>query len=218
MNSMRSYLNLRFQPSTGSRIARVRKSQTCLIGAVALCAAVLAASTPAFPATRNANANSNAAPPTSNGVKMAPTETAEEAAAEHQTLQFARVIPDGEDAPAMTRNGEDSPDYYYGYWTAYPFVKKYLYAIVAYNPRTCAEITTGAWYPSAPFPSYYGVETQGDTVGRLGNGACPAYRYTSRAIYYEWVYDTNYYQNDRFGATWRGAGLSYRFVFYLEDR
>ena len=91
MNSMSFYLNLRFLPSMGSRIARARKFQTSMIVAVALCAAVLAAGTPAFAATRNATP----AHP-SNGSQMAPTISPEEAAAQHQTLKYAAVMAEGE--------------------------------------------------------------------------------------------------------------------------
>jgi hypothetical protein len=200
MNPVRSYLNLRFLPSTRSANASSRKSQTSLLGVLALCAAILAGSTPVYPASVKAGPASPGS-----GAKMAPTITPEEAAAKHETLKYAMVIPDGQADQA----------YFHGYWTAYPYVRKYLTAYVVYNAH-CQEVTAGNWYLN--YSPTYGVPSQGLVTGRLSNGDCPRYVFRSRAIYYTWVYDTNFYQNDVFEATWRGAGFHHQWVFYMRDR
>lgn len=199
MNSVKSYLNLRFLPSTRSANASSRKSPTSLLGVLALCAAILAGSTPVYPASVKAGPASPGS-----GAKMAPTITPEEAAAKHETLKYAMVIPDGQADPAL-----------HGYWTAYPYVRKYLIAYVVYNVH-CQEVTAGNWYLN--YSPTYGVPSQGLVTGRLGNGDCPGYVFRSRAIYYTWVYDTDEYQNDVFEATWRGAGFHHQWVFYMRDR
>jgi hypothetical protein len=207
MNSMRSYLNLRFLPSMG--IARARKFQTSLICAVALCAAVLAASTPVFAASRNTNAASP-----DNSSKMAPTISPEEAAAQHQTLKFAAVVSESESQDAaMMAEGETS---YYGTWTVYPYSRKFLVSFVAYN-RYCQEVTSGYWTEGSIGPKY-GQVTQGLVKGRLSNGDCPQYIYTGAGIYYKWVYQTGSTHNDEFKANWHGGGLENMVTFYLKNR
>src|ERR1700682_4812752 len=199
MNPVRSYLNLRFLLSTRSADASSRKSQTSLLGVLALCAAILAGSTPVYPASVKAGAASPGS-----GAKMAPTITPEEAAAKHETLKYAMVIPEGQADAAL-----------HGYWTAYPYVRKYLTAYVVYNVY-CQEVTAGNWYLN--YSPTYGVPSQGLVTGRLANGDCPGYVLRSRAVYYTWVYDTDEYQNDVFEATWRGAGFQHQCVFYMGDR
>jgi hypothetical protein len=199
MNPVKSYLNLRFLPSKRSADASSRKSQTSLLGVLALCAAILAGSTPVYPASVKAGPASPGS-----GAKMAPTITPEEAAAKHETLKYAMVIPDGQADPA-----------FHGYWTAYPYVRTYLIAYVVYNVY-CQEVTAGNWYLN--YSPTYGVPSQGLVTGRLGNGDCPGYVFRSRAVYYTWVYDTDEYQNDVFEATWRGAGFQHQWVFYMGDR
>jgi hypothetical protein len=214
MNPIRSYLNRRFLPSTRSATGSTGKSSTSLLGVLALCTAILAGSTPVYPATRTANA----APPTSNGDKMAPTETAEEAAALHHTLLIGRLIPDGEDATAITGTSAVRPPYYYGYWTAYPFTRKRLVALVAYY-SDCAEAGPGLWYPWYPhYPPAYGQVSQGYVTGHLVNGACSGYIYRGRAIYYYWDSYTGSYHNDQFGAYWHYHSLYYYWQFNLLDR
>jgi hypothetical protein len=210
MNSMRFYLNLRFLPSTGSRIARASKFQTSMIAAVTLCAAVLAAGTPVFAASRNATPASP-----SKGDQMAPTISPEEAAAQHQTLKYAAVVAEGESQAAeMTFAVESSS--YYGTWTVYPYSRKLLVSFVAYN-KYCQEVTPGYWTEGSIGPKY-GQVTQGLVKGRLTNGDCPQYIFTGAGIYYKWVSQTGFTHNDEFKANWHGAGMENMVTFYLLDR
>jgi hypothetical protein len=209
MNSMRFSLNLRFLPSTGSRIARARKFQTSMMAAVALCAAVLAG-TPAFAATRNATPASP-----SKADQMAPTISPEEAAAQHQTLKYAAVVTEGEPQAATMTFSVDSKSYY-GTWTVYPDSRKLLVSFVAYN-KYCQEVTPGYWTEGSIGPKY-GDVTQGLVKGRLSNGDCPQYIFTGAGIYYKWVSHTGSTHNDEFKANWHGAGMENMVTFYLQDR
>jgi hypothetical protein len=209
MNSTTSNLNLRFLPSTGSWIARARKSQTSMIGAAVLCAVALTLGTPAFAASRN----TNAAGPNS-GRQMAPTVSAEEAAAQHQTLKFAAVVSADESQDAtMMAQGETS---YYGTWTVYPYARKFLVSFVAYN-RYCQEVTPGYWTLGSIAPKY-GKLTEQYVKGRLSNGDCSQYIYTGTGIYYDWVYKTGTTHNDEFKATWHGGSVQNMVTFYLKNR
>jgi hypothetical protein len=206
MYSMRTHLNLRLIPSL--RSMRERNVNTQTLGALALCAAMLASATPGFSASRTPTV-----PVPSNGRVMAPTISPEEAAAKGQTLQYAMVIPDGESQAAMSVDPLTS---YYGTWTAYPYTRKYLVSFVAYN-NFCEEVSHGAWYKGSIAPTY-GQVTQALIKGKLANGACSHYIFTSAAIYYKWVYKTGTIHNDEFKAYWKGGGLQNNVTFYLRDR
>lgn len=241
MNSMVPYLNLRSLSSTEARIARTHGFQNRMIGAVAVCAAVLAMTPAAFAMNDNANAASS-----DNGMKMAPTISLEEAVAKHQTVKYVALVPVGEaeNAPVVSESEaqnaaglplsaypyvaltpEESVDAagkpvgetsYYGVWTTYPYVHRFLVSFVAYNDY-CQEITPGYWTEGSIGPSF-GLVTQAHVKGRLSNGDCSQYVYTGAGIFYQWVYNTNYYQNDEFKANWHGGGLENKVTFYLKDR
>jgi hypothetical protein len=201
MNSMRSTL------------ATIRRSQTTLIAAAALCAAVLVSGSAAFASSRN---SSSAAPASSTDTgKMAPTITAEEAAAKHQTLKFAAVIADGDfqNASFMT-DGETKS--YYGTWTVYPFQNTLLVSFVAYN-EYCQEVTPGYWTEGSIGPKY-GEVTQAHHKGRLSNGDCPGWIFTGAGVFYKWVHSTGSTHNDEFKANWHGAGLENKVTFYIKNR
>jgi hypothetical protein len=210
MNSMRFSLNLRFLPSTRSRIAPARRFQTSIIAAVALCAAVLAAGTPVFAASRNATS-----PSPSKSDQMAPTISPEEAAAQHQTLKYAAVVAEGDSQVAAMTFAVDSTSYY-GTWTVYPDATKLLVSFVAYN-KYCQEVTPGYWTEGSIGPKY-GEVAQGLVKGRLSNGDCSQYIFTGAGIYYKWVYHTGSTHNDEFKANWHGGGLENMVTFYLKDR
>lgn len=207
MNPMRSYLNLRFLSSTGPAIANTRKPQTGLLGALALSAAMLAPGTSVYPESRKANA----APP-GNGSNLAPAISAEEAAARNRGVEFAMVIPDGEQTfhEPMLRE----PTSYYGVWTARPDVNEYLTDFVAYNKFTCKEISHGVWTEGSLGPKY-GVVTQGLVKGVLANGKCHGKVFTAAGIYYKWVKHTGSDHDDEFKANWKGGGLTNAVTFYL---
>jgi hypothetical protein len=210
MNSMRSYLNRGILPSTRSMIARTRKSQTSLLGALALCAAMLAASTPVYPASRDANTASPG-----NGGKIAPTETVEEAAALHHTLQIGRVIPEGQ--------AQVHSDFYYGYWTVHPYATKGLVFEYAYDAANCKWVSAGSWYNSSPiYPSSkwynaldFGYPSQKTILVEVTSGRCAGYKYKAAAAYFYWDKHTGAYYDAALGATWKGAGLSDRWDFLL---
>lgn len=230
MNSMRSNLNLRSLTSMGSRIARTRRFQTGMIATVALCAAVFTTGTPAFSASQDAAASGN-------GSRLAPVISAEEAAAKHQTLKYIALIPEGDSqfAPAATEGEpqlpalmtQDESQYtalladpdstsYYGTWTTYPYVNKFLVSFVAYN-EYCQEVTAGYWTEGSIGPKY-GLVTQALVKGKLSNGDCSEYIYTGAGIFYQWVDKTSSTHDDEFKANWHGAGLENKVTFYLKDR
>jgi hypothetical protein len=208
MYPMRSYLNLRCLPAKCFAVASTRQSQTSLLGAFALCAAMLATGTLAYPASRNPNA-----PSPSNGSIMAPTISSEEAAAKGETLHYAMVVPDGESEAALSVDPLTS---YYGTWTVYPFTKKFLTSFVAYNNK-CQEVGHGTWYEGSVAPKY-GQVTQALVKGKLSNGACSKYIFTGAGIYYKWVYKTGSTHNDEFKAYWKGGSLQNNVTFYLKNR
>ena len=50
----------------------------------------------------------------------------------------------------------------------------------------------------------YGLVTQGYITGHLANGACPAFTYRFRSIYYKWDKKTSS-KTDQFKANWIGS-------------
>lgn len=190
MNSMRSYLNLRFQPSTGSAIASARQTQTILLATLALCVAIFT-SAPAYGASSKANADSTTS---------------------HQTVHYGTIVPDDQADAAGTNSDasavqlDDSgvhSDLTLIYNGLHPGKTYELTNLVLYNDR-CQEITPGSWELASAAPAY-GKATQGYTYGHLANGACRGITFKSRAIYYTWTHDINA-RHDQFKAYWYGDG------------
>ncbi|MGA2537753.1 MAG: hypothetical protein ABSF53_17170 [Terracidiphilus sp.] len=196
MNSMRSYLNLRFLPSTASGIARARKYQTSLILAVALCAAGFVAA-PAYGASSKATADSTPS---------------------HQNIHYGTIVPDAQSAEEGVSHVDSDVSGVHSnltlvYEKVRPGVRYELTNLVLYNDK-CEEITPGGWYlTSAP---KYGVASEGYTYGKLANGDCPGVRFESRAIYYTWTHD-QYATKDEFKAYWAGDGYKTNTITFAFD-
>jgi hypothetical protein len=200
MNSMRSYFNLRFQPSTGSTIASARLTQAVLLATLALCVAIVGA-TSAYGASSKTKADS---------------------ATSHQTIHYGTIAPDDQADVAGANSGasavrlDDSgvhSNLTLVYKKVRPGVKYELTNLVLYNDA-CQEITPGGWYlTSAP---KYGVASEGYTYGKLTNGDCPGVRFESRAIYYTWTHD-EYATKDEFKAYWAGDGYKTNTITFAFD-
>jgi hypothetical protein len=213
MSLLNSCLKLRSPHSAASGISGARKSKTSLLGAMALCAAVLAGSAPVYPSSAKAGS-----PAQNGGGKMAPTETVEQAAALHHTLQIGRIMPEGQ--------AQVQPEFYYEYWTLHPFSKKLLVFEYAYDTANCAWITAGTWYNSSPiYPKSgwhnalnYGSPSQKTVLVEATSGRCAGFRYDAAAAYYEWEFSTGSPHNAALGGTWKGAGLKdqWDFLLYLK--
>ncbi len=196
-----------------STLATIARSQTTLLTAAALCAALFVTGSAASASSRN---SSSASPtPSAQSGKEAQTITPEEAAAKHQTLKYAAVVADGDfqNASFMT-DGETKS--YFGTWTVYPYQNTLLVSFVAYN-EYCQEVTPGYW-TAGSVNSKYGEVTQAYHKGRLSNGDCPGWIFTGRAVYYKWVYSTGSTHNDEFKANWHGGSLENKVTFYIKNR
>jgi hypothetical protein len=192
MNPMKSYLNLRFLPSTGSLIASARQTQTILLATLALCVAIYAA-TPAYGSSSKASAD---------------------AAGKNQTVHYGTMAPDGQTDlsgfnPDISGVHSDTT---FTYNDLHPGVTYRLYDLVLYN-GACKELTPGSWAGTLPT---YGVVTQGYVYGHLSNGDCPSKTFKFRAIYYRWSHDINA-RHDHFYAHWYGDGYKTSTIEFKEN-
>jgi hypothetical protein len=100
--------------------------------------------------------------------------------------------------------------------TVLPNKKTLMARWVAYNPDSCAQISSGSWkINSAP---KYGTISTGLNVLRFTAGHCAGHSYSFRAIYYTWTKTKNKPEpkEDKFVATWTGGPFKYDETFSLK--